>query len=143
MVKDPGLAQMSFLWCCCFKKPRALRENCLEGKWIVVEFDKDRGYQLALLFYLQDRFQHIPLHLICDSRKRSYQGWFWVGDVTEDEWWELLKVARALGMDATRVRPEIKARLPGGFNWNKQHKGKQRIVWMSEDFRRDLDGSTK
>jgi hypothetical protein len=135
-LANKHLCEMSFIWKCCFKKPRAIRANCLESTWMVIEFDaesvEEKEKQPVLFHYLRKEFPGLDLHLIVDTTKRSFHGWWWIEKKKQEEWFELFKMARRLGADPTTIRPELRVRLPNG--WNRETDKMQRVVWISEEF---------
>jgi hypothetical protein len=72
------------------------------------------------------------MHLIVDSRGRSFHGWWWIEGISQERWFALFQMARRLGADPVTIRPELRVRLPNGWDWKTDKK--QQVIWMSEDF---------
>ena len=150
-LRDSRLEKQTFIFPIGFTDTRALRVNAMERKWGIVEFDADeeqgamevlldRKYQLSLLLDIAEKFPKMPLHLVVDSRRRSYQGWFWVGGVSQSEYFDLYRYARRLGCDPHGIRPEMRCRLPGGWNRKVEERNKRQfVVWMSDEFQKRLE----
>jgi hypothetical protein len=102
---------------------------------IVEADDVPKPKQLAILFHLAKSFP-VPLHLIVDSLGRSYQGWFHIRNVKQEQWVAMFKEAVRLGADRNMYHDWIKCRMPLG--WNKNKKAIQPIVYMSDWIRDKL-----
>jgi hypothetical protein len=137
-LRNRRLCEQSYLFPMSFSEPQARRIYCLERQWAIIEFDGiDRKYQLSLHLYLAEKFPEMPLHLVVDSQGKSYHAYFEVAGVPREKYFELFKLARQLGCDYRLIRPEMRCRMPNG--WNHKTESKQKIVWMSEKLRRRLE----
>jgi hypothetical protein len=141
-LKDSRLCDQSYLFLMCFCEKRAQRRYRLDRQWAIIEFDGiGREYQLSLHLYVAKKFPRMPLQLVVDSQNKSLQAYYKLAGIARQEYFELFKLAKQLGCDPQTIRPELRCRMPNG--WNHKTGSKQKIVWMSEKFQTKLEGSER